>query len=189
MSMNLATPLQLPPPEADPQRLRVVPRSPAVAPRMPFAVLVGLILLAGVVGLLFFNTQMQQAAFAVTGLQEQRTHLAARQQTLLVELEQLRNPQRLAEAAQAQGLVIPPTACTLSLPGGAVTDSCAPATADHTPQLQGPAPAKPRVLQAEAGQRAGEQLTAGGTARAGTQAARQNARHHAQVPGSGTQDR
>ncbi|MDX6373304.1 MAG: hypothetical protein QOD98_2292, partial [Nocardioidaceae bacterium] len=42
-------------------RLAVVPRRRIRAARMPFVTLVSLVLLGGVVGLLCFNTQMQQA--------------------------------------------------------------------------------------------------------------------------------
>lgn len=116
------------------------------APRVPFVVLVTLLLLGGVVGLLLFNTQMQQASFAATALERQATTLAAREQTLVRELESLRNPQRLAEAAQAQGLVIPGDSCTLSLADDAVTGGCTPATRESTPRLQEPPPQKPKAL-------------------------------------------
>ena len=51
-------------------RLTVVPRRRVRAARMPFVTLVSLILLGGVVGLLCFNTQMQQASFAA-GLEDE----------------------------------------------------------------------------------------------------------------------
>ena len=49
-----------------------------------------LLMLGGVIGLLLFNTSMQQASFAATALESQATNLAARQQTLEMELERLR---------------------------------------------------------------------------------------------------
>ncbi len=56
-------------------RLTVVPPRRAIgrtqAARTPFAVLVIAMLVAGVVGLLMFNTNMQQASFKATALQEQ----------------------------------------------------------------------------------------------------------------------
>ena len=88
-------------------RLTVVPRRRARTPRIPFVTLVSLLLLGGVVGLLLFNTSMQQASFAATALEDQATSLSAREQTLQMELERLRDPQRVAEAAKRQGLVIP----------------------------------------------------------------------------------
>ena len=51
----------------DRARLTVVPHRRRVrAPRMPFVTLVSVVLLGGIVGLLCFNTQMQQASFAAT---------------------------------------------------------------------------------------------------------------------------
>ncbi|MGH3307948.1 MAG: hypothetical protein ACRDOX_09690, partial [Nocardioides sp.] len=52
-------------------RLTVVPRRRTRAARMPFVMLVSLVLLGGVIGLLLFNTSMQQASFAATALEEQ----------------------------------------------------------------------------------------------------------------------
>ena len=72
---------------------------------MPFVTLVSLLLLGGVVGLLLFNTSMQQASFAATALEEQATSLTAREQTLQMELERLRDPQRVAEARKQLGMV------------------------------------------------------------------------------------
>ncbi|WP_193610679.1 cell division protein FtsL [Nocardioides lijunqiniae] len=86
-------------------RLTVVPRRRSRAPKVPFVTLVSLLLLAGVVGLLLFNTSMQQAAFTTTSLEDQATTLAARQEALEDEIEELRDPQRLAEAAQRVGMV------------------------------------------------------------------------------------
>lgn len=116
-------------------RLAVVPRVRVRASRFPFVTLVSLMLLAGVVGLLCFNTSMQQAAFTESRLSQQATDLAARQQTLEMELEELRDPQHLAAQAQKQGLVIPTTVAMLDVASGRVKGEAAPATADSTPPL------------------------------------------------------
>ena len=88
-------------------RLSVVPRARSRAPKVPFVTLVSLVLISGVVGLLLFNTSMQQASFAATSLEDQATNLAAREQTLRMELEDLRNAERVATQAQEMGMVIP----------------------------------------------------------------------------------
>jgi cell division protein FtsB len=92
-------------------RLTVVPRRRTRAAKVPFVALVTIVLLGGVVGLLLFNTSMQQASFASTALEGQADTLAARQQSLQMELDRLRNPQRIAAKAQALGMVQagPPT--------------------------------------------------------------------------------
>jgi len=127
-------------------RLTVVPRRRVRAARMPFVTLVSLVLLGGVVGLLCFNTQMQQASFAATSLEAQSDNLAAREQTLHDELQQLRDPQELARRAQAAGMVVPLNSCTLRLAAATTQGSCDPATADNTPPLDPRPPKKPEVL-------------------------------------------
>ena len=101
-------------------RLTVVPRRRTRAARMPFVALVSLVLLLGVIGLLLFNTSMQQASFATTTLEEQATTLSARQQTLQMELDVLRDPQHVAQRAQDLGLVLPCGSATLRLADGKV---------------------------------------------------------------------
>jgi cell division protein FtsB len=91
-------------------RLSVVPRRRTRAPKVPFVTLVSLLMLAGVVGLLLFNTSMQQASFTTTALQERASNLAAREQALEMELDRLRDPQRLAEVAQRKFDMVPAAA-------------------------------------------------------------------------------
>jgi hypothetical protein len=110
-------------------RLTVVPRLRSRAPRVPFVTLVSLVLLAGVIGLLLFNTSMQQASFAESRLTAQATALSARQQALAIELEELRDPQRLATQACALGMVVGPTAAFLDVDTGTVTGTPTPAVA------------------------------------------------------------
>jgi len=102
-------------------RLTVVPRLRSRAPRVPFVTLVSLVLLAGIVGLLLFNTSMQQASFAESRLDDQARALSARQQALAMELEELRDPQNLATQACALGMVVGPTAAFLDVESGALT--------------------------------------------------------------------
>jgi hypothetical protein len=128
-------------------RLTVVPHRRRVrAPRMPFVTLVSVVLLAGIVGLLCFNTQMQQASFAASTLEERAANLSAREQTLHSELEALRDPQHVAVLAAQAGMVAPLDACTLRLGGGAAADTCTPAVRGNTPNPLSPAPPKPAVI-------------------------------------------
>ena len=128
-------------------RLTVVPHRRRVrAPRMPFVTLVSVVLLGGIVGLLCFNTQMQQASFAATTLEERAANLTAREQTLHTELQALRDPQHVAVLAAQAGMVAPLDACTLTLGGAAAADTCTPATRGNTPNPLPPAPPKPAAL-------------------------------------------
>lgn len=127
-------------------RLSVVPRPRARtrAPRVPFVSLVSALLLAGVVGLLLFNTSMQQASFTTTSLKDQASNLAAREQSLEHELERLREPQHLAAAAKQQGMVESCSPLFLRLGTGEVsgvrTTGCTQTKVKDVP------PARPGVL-------------------------------------------
>ena len=127
-------------------RLTVVPRRRTSAARMPFVMLVSLVLLLGVIGLLLFNTSMQQAAFATTALENQATTLSARQQTLQMELDVLRDPQNVAERAQQMGLVQPCGSATLRLSDGKVLGEPCAAAAAGALRLQARPPGKPAIL-------------------------------------------
>lgn len=133
----------------DKARLTVVPRVRTRAPRVPFVTLVSLVLVAGIVGLLLFNTSMQQASFAASSLENQADTLAAREQTLRMELDELRNPQRVALEAQQMGMVIPSAPVFLDLETGRTIGVRTPATRENAIQLLPPAPVKPAVLAPE----------------------------------------
>jgi hypothetical protein len=119
-------------------RLTVVPPRRTLgrsqAARTPFAVLVIAMLVAGVVGLLMFNTNMQQASFKATALQERVNIATAREQALNMELDQLRNPQRLAVAAKKLGMV-PPTQPAFIRLDGTVLGVPAAATGDNAVRI------------------------------------------------------
>lgn len=133
----------------DKARLTVVPRVRTRAPRVPFMTLVSLVLVGGIVGLLLFNTSMQQASFTASALETEADTLAAREQTLRMELDELRNPQRVATEAQAMGMVIPSAPVFLDLETGKTVGVRTPATRENAIQLQPPAPTKPAVLAPE----------------------------------------
>jgi hypothetical protein len=147
-------------------RLSVVPRRRVRAARVPFVTLVSLLLLGGVVGLLLFNTSMQQASFAATSLEGQASALTAREQTLRMELDVLRNPQRVAEQAQKQGMVPGQVPVPIDLREGRILATPADATApapttlrlrplQQLPAILDPAPLKVRAAAGDAGSSAG----------------------------------
>lgn len=111
-------------------RLALVPVRRASAPRAPFAVLVFLILGAGVVGLLMFNTQMQQDSFYATRLQQQADRLEAEQESLQLDLNNLRDPQHLAARARGLGMVQPPVPAQIDLRTGRISGVPTVATAE-----------------------------------------------------------
>lgn len=130
----------------DRARLTVVPRVRTRAPRVPFVTLVSLVLVGGIVGLLLFNTSMQQASFSAANLEDQADSLAAREQTLRMELDDLRNPQRVATEAQQMGMVIPAAPAFLDLRTGKTSGVRTPAVPGDAIRLLPPAPSMPSVL-------------------------------------------
>lgn len=131
-------------------RLTVVPRTRAArAARVPFVLFVSAILLAGVIGLLMFNTSMQQASFALDTYSDRAVSLAAREEQLTAELEDLRDPQSIADWAQRAGMVAPTCTPYLNTATGKVTGETCPAEAG--PRL--PTGETPPVLPVELTQR------------------------------------
>jgi hypothetical protein len=127
-------------------RLAVVPRLRTRTSPLPFVALVSFVLLSGVIGLLMFNTSMQQAAFAATTMEQQAATLEAREQTLRMELDVLRDPQRVALTAQRMGMVIPSSPAFMRLTDGKVLGTPAAATREDGLRLLPRPPKKPAVL-------------------------------------------
>ena len=132
-------------------RLTAVPAPlPApMAPRLPFVVLVSMLLVGGVVGLLVFNTSMQQSAFQEQRLQEQATTLAAREQALDGELKKMEDPHKIAAKAKDLGMVVPQNAAMLRVPEAKIEGEAAPADRSATPPLHPKVATPSRVLAAE----------------------------------------
>jgi hypothetical protein len=128
-------------------RLAVVPRIRSRAPRMPFAILVGLVLLGGVAGLLLFNTHMQKGSFALTAMQLRADGLDAREQQLQMEVDRLRDPQALALRAARLGMVPMATPVFLDLGTARVYGDPTPATPAAAMPTGQPRTPKPAVLR------------------------------------------
>ncbi|GAA1523515.1 hypothetical protein [Nocardioides humi] len=128
-------------------RLTVVPRRRSRAPRVPFVTFVSLILLGGVIGLLMFNTSMQQASFRETALQKQATDLGAQQEALEMDLQALNDPAHVAAAAERLGMVMPTTgAGVLHLGSGKISGDPQPASGEDRLPLEPPGPERPAAL-------------------------------------------
>jgi hypothetical protein len=128
-------------------RLAVVPRQrEAPAPRIPFAILVGLVLLGGVAGLLLFNTHMQKNSFTATALQTRADELHAREQQLRMELDSLRDPQALAVWAKAHGMRPPDSPSFLDLGTGAIVGDAKPSTNLDDFKVKAPDASKPASI-------------------------------------------
>lgn len=127
-------------------RLTVVPRRATTAPRMPFVILVALVLLGGVVGLLLFNTSMQQASFKATAMEGEAARLHAMEQSLQMELDELRDPQRVATLARKEGMVPLVNPAFIKLSDGTVLGNPVPASPLDAQRLDPLPPRKPAEL-------------------------------------------
>lgn len=107
-------------PTAPRPRLTVVPTRASRARRVPFVALVVSLLATGLVGLLVLNTSLQRGAYVVTDLRAEAADLTLRQQNLQTKVADLQAPQRVAEQAQAIGMVRNDNPAFLSLATGKV---------------------------------------------------------------------
>jgi cell division protein FtsB len=113
--------------------LRLVPDVRTGAPKAPFITLVVLLLAGGLLGLLALNTLLAQDAFRLHSLSAEGKALADREQVLEREVETLRTPRNLAEAARAQGMVQTGSPAFLRLEDGVVLGAEVPAEAPPPP--------------------------------------------------------
>jgi hypothetical protein len=128
-------------------RLTVVPRRVQKAPRIPFVTLVSLLLVGGVAGLLLFNTSMQQASFVATSMEQQAAVLAGKEESLRMQLQRLRDPQRVAARAKKLGMVPATDPAFIRLSDGKLLGRATPAAPTNTMRIEPPPPAKPESLR------------------------------------------
>jgi hypothetical protein len=99
-----------------------------------------------VVGLLMFNTHMQQMSFTATELQSKADRLHATQQSLQMELDELRDPQRVASRAQELGMVPMVSPAFLRLSDGTVLGDPRTATPTDGQRLEALPTRKPAAF-------------------------------------------
>lgn len=135
-------------------RLTVVPGRAHKAARVPFITLVSLLLIGGVVGLLLFNTHMQQGSFVVSSLEQQASVLAGKEESLRMQLHRMRDPQHVAAQAKKLGMVPAGSPAFIRLSDGKVLGR--PAVAEPADALRiaplppsKPSSVRPRLVIAE----------------------------------------
>lgn len=125
-------------------RLTVVPRRATVAPRVPFVSLVSVLLIGGIAGLLLFNTNMQQASFVASSMEEQAAVLAGKEESLRMQLHRLRDPQHVAAQAKKLGMVPSTSPAFIRLSDGEVLGRPAVSEPGNAIRIAPLPPAKPR---------------------------------------------
>ncbi|WP_395296538.1 cell division protein FtsL [Kitasatospora hibisci] len=128
-------------------RITVRPGRRPVRGRTPFAVLVVVLLAAGLLGLLAMNTALNEGSFELSRLQRQTTVLTDEQQGLQHQIDQNSAPDALARRAAELGMVPAGGMAFLDVPnGGKVLGSPGPAQ-DNQPVKRStaePWPGKPQ---------------------------------------------
>ncbi len=103
---------------------------PEVAPRtgrVPFVMLIVLVLSGGLAALLGFNTALAQGSFTASKLQQQATELEDRSQSLEEQLARAAAPERLAKDARKIGMVPAPGVAFIGLADGTISEGATPA--------------------------------------------------------------
>lgn len=131
----------------EPAPLTVVPRRAQKAPRVPFVALISLLLAGGVVGLLLFNTELQQGSFTTSALEERAAVLAGREESLQMQLDRLRDPQHIAVQAKKLGMVPASNPAFLRLSDGKVLGHPTVATSADSVRISPLPAAKPESLR------------------------------------------
>ncbi|MEJ7707974.1 MAG: hypothetical protein WKF82_12320 [Nocardioidaceae bacterium] len=113
-------------------RLTIVPVVVSRAPRVPFVLLVVVILAGGLIGLLLVNISLQRGAYAATDLRQRVSALDVRQQALEIQVGRRQDPQRVTREALQLGMVQNDSPAFLSLQRGKLIGKAIPAVAGET---------------------------------------------------------
>jgi hypothetical protein len=100
--------------------LTVVPKAATRMPRIPFVLLVVIVLGVGLVGLLVLNTSLERGAYTAGALRTEAAALTQRQQALEMQVAALQTPIRVAQVAERLGMVQGDVPTFLALPSGKI---------------------------------------------------------------------
>ncbi|WP_433529177.1 hypothetical protein ACQPYA_23055 [Micromonospora sp. CA-263727] len=122
---------------AESPRLRVAPPPPVRVPRAPFAALVVLLVVGGVLGILAVNTKVNENSFRLNELQKQQAELDLKQQQLRKQIDDAEAPGNLAANARKLGLVESGELGLIRLPDGKLIGVPQPAVGQPSIASQG----------------------------------------------------
>lgn len=127
------------------------------APRAPFVVLVGTLLVGGLAGLLFLHTALAEDSFQMQDLRNRSAALAAREQALEQQVALEASPKRLAARAESLGMVRSINPGFIRLSDGKVLGKPKPGLAPPPPPVATPAAtAAPDAQPANAAEKTGK---------------------------------
>ncbi|MFF0153183.1 hypothetical protein [Micromonospora sp. NPDC005203] len=123
--------------KARPPRLRVAPPPPMSVPRAPFAALIVVLVVGGVLGILAINTKINENAFRQERLQQQQARLDLEKQQLDKQIAEYEAPGNLTAEARRLGLVDAGEPGYIRLPDGKTIGVPQPATGKPSVTSQG----------------------------------------------------
>ncbi|WP_433310920.1 hypothetical protein ACQP0U_23735 [Micromonospora sp. CA-269861] len=120
-----------------PPRLRVAPPAPVSVPRAPFAALIVVLVVGGVLGILAVNTKINENAFRLERLQQQQARLDLEKQQLDKQIADAEAPGNLTAEAKRLGLVDAGEPGYIRLPDGKTLEVPQPASGQPSVTSQG----------------------------------------------------
>lgn len=156
-------------PQTRPTLLRAVPNRPSQIARLPFVLIIAVLLGGGMTGVLLLSTTIQTQSSELTALQTREAELRYEQAALVAQVQDLRSSQKLAERAWDLGMRPNPNPAFIQMPSGQVVGDPSPVTGN---ELSGVVP--PQVVaaaQAAAAKAAAAQVAAAEAAAAQAAAA------------------
>jgi outer membrane murein-binding lipoprotein Lpp len=118
-------------------KLRLAPPLPASGPRVPFMVMIVVLVIAGVVGILALNQKINENAFELDKLRADQAQLDQQEQNLDEQIAAKAAPGNLAANARKLGLVPAGAPAFIRLPDGRIVGVPQPATGQPSITSQG----------------------------------------------------
>ena len=126
-----------------PTRLRAVPDQQQRLSRLPFMLIVAVLLGGGMVGVLLLSTTIQAQSAELSALQAQESELSYQEAALVAIVQDLRSSQNLADRAWELGMRPNPNPAFIMMPDGTVVGAPSVVTGDELPGMAPPAPPAP----------------------------------------------
>jgi hypothetical protein len=114
-------------------KLRLAPPPPVSGLRVPFMVMILVLVIAGVVGILALNQKINENAFKLDKLRAEQAKLDRQEQNLDEQIAERESPGNLAAAARKLGLVPAGAPAFIRLPDGRIIG--VPQPADGQPSI------------------------------------------------------
>ncbi|NUT36939.1 MAG: hypothetical protein HOV79_28110 [Hamadaea sp.] len=125
------------PAEQERPKLRLAPPMPVGGPRVPFVVMIVVLVMAGVVGILALNQKINENAFRLDNLRAEQAKLDRQEQDLNQQIAEKEAPGNLAAQARKLGLVPAGAPAFIRLPDGRVVGVPQPASGEPAITSQG----------------------------------------------------